>query len=460
MPFINVFHRNPSWAASFVMAAIAAACLTACGDSGSDAGSSSNNPNGLPPSATCDVPEQNQWLRNYMLSDYLWSGVAPSPEPGTYKTVQSYFDAQLFAGDATVPKDRWSYIETTTSHNDFFVEGKSMGYGFSVNGIEKKLPLKVRYIEPKSPAINALMRGDVILSMNGRAAADLIASQDFPSANPSKEGETLTLVVERGNAPKTIVLTSARYSLTPVPTHSVLDLADGTKVGYLPLKDFITQAEMPLATAISNIRAAGASQLILDLRYNGGGRVSTANVLAALIAGASNNGKVFARLNYNAKSTSSNYDFRMNNGNGAAFTRVVILTGSRSCSASELLVNGLKPYTTVVTIGGATCGKPFGFTPVNNCTSTYSAVNFESFNAQGQGRYYNGIPATCTVADDFTGQLGSATEKLTTAALIYLQTGACPPADASARQQPTAVGQFLSVTVEPGERQGMWGDRR
>jgi carboxyl-terminal processing protease len=452
LPTIFKYHS----AAALVAATLLAGC--GGGDGGGDAGASSTAP---PPSATCDVPAQNAWLRNYMQSDYLWSGTAPNPEPAGYDTTQKYFAALLFAGNGTQPKDRWSYVTETAAYNQFFNEGKSMGYGFSVNGVERQLPLKVRYIEPKSPAITALMRGDTIVSINGIAAADLVEKQDFSILSPAKEGEKVTVVVDRNNGagPQTITLTSATFELTPVPTNTLVTLPTGTPVGYIALKDFISQAEGPLISAITKIRAGGATDLILDMRYNGGGRIATANMLASLIAGSSNRGKVFARLNYNAQRTSSNYDFKLSGSTDTGFTRVVVLTGSRTCSASELIVNGLKPYTTVVTIGDTTCGKPFGFNPVNNCTSTYSAVNFESFNALGEGRYYTGIPATCRVADDFVGQLGSATEKLTAAALSYVQTGTCPATGDAERKQAAQVRSTAPViTVEPGERQGMWAD--
>jgi carboxyl-terminal processing protease len=108
-------------------------------------------------------------------------------------------------------------------------------------------------------------------------------------------------------------------------------------------------------------------------------------------------------------------------------------------------------------VGEATCGKPFGFNPVASCGNTYSAVNFESVNSLDEGRYYNGIAATCPVAEDFTGQLGDPTEKLTAAALSYLQTGACPAG--AAREQPaSALRRALGRSTEPGDRQGMRGD--
>ena len=144
----------------------------------------------------------------------------------------------------------------------------------------------------------------------------------------------------------------------------------------------------------------------------------------------------------------------------SGFARVVVLTGARTCSASELIVNGLKPYAQVVTVGAQSCGKPFGFNPTNSCTSTFSAVNFEALNALGEGRYYDGIAATCPVADDFNGQLGDAAEKLTAAAASYLQTGVCPPVAAAAERARSlsVLQRSRSLAPEPGERRGMWAD--
>jgi carboxyl-terminal processing protease len=239
----------------------------------------------------------------------------------------------------------------------------------------------------------------------------------------------------------------------------VLTLANGTKAGYLVLKDFITQAEAPLAAAFASFRTAGATELILDLRYNGGGRVSTAGILASLAAGSAHDGKLFTRLSYNARQSSRNVSYALSSAD-AGFARVVVLTGERTCSASELVVNGLKPFVQVVTVGAQSCGKPFGFNPVNSCSSTFSAVNFEALNALGEGRYYDGISATCPVAEDFNGALGDPTEKLTAAAASYLQTGACPPVAAAAERARalSVLQRARSSAPEPGERRGMWAD--
>jgi hypothetical protein len=382
--------------------------------------------------------------------------------------VSSYFAALLYQGDGLVPNvvpaDKWSYISDAASYIQFFTDGQTLGYGLFVNGVEQQLPLKARYIEALSPAaIQGLVRGDEILTVNGRTAAELIATNDFSALSPANAGDTLVLDIRNSSGTRTVTLTAAVYTLTPVPVSQVFTLPNASKVGYLALKDFITQAETPLATAFNNFRAAGARDVILDLRYNGGGRISTATVLASLVADSVYNQDVFTSLVFNTKQSSQNTSYRLFS-QATGFDRVVVITGSRTCSASELVVNGLKPYVQVVTVGGQTCGKPFGFVPQNNCNSTYSAVNFESFNANGEGRYYNGIAATCPATDDFTGQLGDPSEALTAVATSYLQNNACPLGVArttmlSARTNMVATRTQQRVLVpEPGERRGMWAD--
>ena len=427
-------------------------------------GSCGGGSSGTAGSTGCDVDAQKTWLRSYMLDTYLWSGASPNPEPAAYDTLQKYFDALRFAGNGTVPGDRWSYITDSASFSQFFGEGKALGYGLFVNGLELQLPLRVRFVEAQSSAATlGLARGDEILAINGRSAAELIAANDFAALSPAKEGDTLMVQIAGAAGPRTVTLTATTYTLTPVPVSRVLTLANGTLAGYLVLKDFITQAEAPLAATFADFRAAGATELILDLRYNGGGRVSTAAVLASLLAGNAHDGKVFATLSYSSRQSARNTSYTLA-ATQTGFARVVVLTGQRTCSASELVVNGLKPHVPVVTVGAQSCGKPFGFNPTNNsCGSTFSAVNFESLNALGEGRYYDGIAATCPVAEDFSGQLGESTEKLTAAAMSYLQTGVCPPmaaANAAADRARAMSIQRRAQTAgpEPGERRGMWAD--
>lgn len=424
--------------------------LAACGGGGGG----SDTP---PGSADCSVAGQKSWLRDHMLDWYYWSGASPNPAPLPADTLARYFDKLLFKGAGAVPADVWSGYESSASYNQFFGAGRTLGYGVSVNGIEQALPLRVRYVEPKSPGATAqVRRGDTIVSINGVAAADLVDANDYTVLSPAAEGDVLTLVLDNGSGPRTVRLVAGTYALTPVPVNTVLDLPNGQRAGYLVLKDFITQAETPIRAAFERFRLAGATELILDLRYNGGGRIATAAQLASLVAGVSNNGKVFTQVRYNAQHTGSNGSYDFSGATHPGYSRVVVLTGPRTCSASELVVNGLKPYVDVVTVGDDTCGKPFGFSPVESCSTTFSVVNFESFNSLGQGRYYGGIAARCGGTDTFTGTLGSATESLTAAALRYLQAGSCPVPLATAERP--AAARFRSLAVEPGERRGMVAD--
>jgi carboxyl-terminal processing protease len=421
----------------FKTTVVLACCLalSACGGSG---GGDSASPPTSTEAPGCDVVSQKDWLRAYMADQYFWTGASPNPDPAGYGTVQSYYDALLFTGDAVVPKDKWSYITPTAAYSQFFGAGKTMSYGVFVNGLEGVLPLRLRYVEPKSPAALAgLKRGDIVVSANTRSAAELMSSKDFSVLTPTAVGDSLALQIDSGTGARAVTLTAASFDLTPVSASQVLTLPNGSKAGYVVLKDFISQAEAPLTAAFVNFRAQGATELIIDLRYNGGGLLSTSNLLASLVAGNTAAGQVFTQLNRNARNQAANFTFRLTNAPAPTFNRVVVLTGSRTCSASELLVNGLKPYVNVITIGAATCGKPFGFYPVDRCGNTFSAVNFETVNGAGQGRYYDGIAPTCIAADDFKGELGTASEFITGVASEYLNSGLCsavaPPLAATRR---------------------------
>ena len=428
------------------------AFLASCGGDGDDDHYDDDNP-----TFSCTVANEKTWLRGYMNSQYFWAGRSPSPSPEGYADPAVYLDALRFQGDDDEPRDRFSYIESRAAFDEFYVDGRTLGYGVAVNGTEGTLPLKVRYVDPQSPAATAgVQRGDTVVSVNDTPAAALVQAGDFSVLSPGRAGDAMKLVLEANGVQRTVTLAAARYDLVPVTAAAVLPMGNGGKAGYLSLKDFITQAEGPLATAIADFRRQGATELILDLRYNGGGRVSTATHLGSLVTGATYAGRTFTDLVYNAANQQRNARYRLASQPGAAFPRVVVLTGPRTCSAAEMVVNGLKPYADVVTIGSPSCGKPVGFSPVDQCDNVYSIVNFESLNANGQGRYYQGLPVTCAVRDDFAKNLGDPSEALTSAALSYLQTGACPaqPMGTAAR----ALRALDRPVVEPGRQGGMLAD--
>jgi hypothetical protein len=132
-----------------------------------------------------------------------------------------------------------------------------------------------------------------------------------------------------------------------------------------------------------------------------------------------------------------------------------VLTGAGTCGVAEQFVNGLSPYVTVVTVGAATCGKPFGSVPVSNCGTTYSIVNFEVTNGSGQGRYYGGLAPTCAVSEDYAaGAQGSDADPLMIAAEGYADTGACPAGllaqPKSTPSRDALMAGFLSQSIRSG----------
>lgn len=448
--------------------------LAACGDGGGDSG-------GQPPAASCNVPDRQAWVRSYFLDDYLWYRLSPSPSPTGYADVDSYFNALLYRGGDLIPSgggarwpaDRYSGFQSTESFNRFFGDGQTLGWGVAVNGLEAvaqgQTRLFVRYIEPGSPAASTaalaggMRRGDEILSINGVPAATVIANNDFSGLSASGEGASLQLSVRRGAGPATAVnLSAAIFALTPVQTiqnGQVVLSQNGRRIGYVFVKDMINQVSTPLASTMTSLRNQGMQDLVLDLRYNGGGRVAIGATVASHVAGNRGANRVYASLLYNDRNTGNNQDFLFSNpGAWAGLGTVYVLAGERTCSASEQVVNGLRGVgVNVVLIGDTTCGKPVGFNPTDDgCGTTYSVVTFESVNAQSQGRYFDGLTPTCAVAEDFSRPIGDLADPLLVTAAHVADNGSCPVALTRETPQSRSVsGRARYDGADGGERTGM-----
>jgi hypothetical protein len=438
------------------VALAAAALLAACG--GGDDGRES-----VAPPASCTVADHQQWLGNYMNDWYFWYRLSPHPDATAYADVESYFEALLYTGsDPAFPADRFSRSESTESFNRFYGEGSTLGYGVSVAGLEVSgqpgAPLYVRHVEPLSPAAaQGVRRGDEVLAMNGHSASDIIAADDFSDLTADAVGDQLTLELLSGTVRRTVVVSAAVFTLTPVSGTAVLTTAAGRRLGYVAVKDMIGQALAPMETAFSRFRAEGVKDVVLDLRYNGGGLVSTGGTLASYVAGTRGSGRRFATLLYNDKRTDNNQSFGFSTPTSALnLPRVFVLMGRRTCSASEQVINGLRGVgVEVVAIGETSCGKPVGSLPTSACDRTYSIINFESVNERNEGRYFDGFDATCEVAEDFTSVQGSPADPLVSAATQFADSGSCPVPTAAAAARKQALGARAtrrSATVEGGER--------
>nr|MBX2885925.1 hypothetical protein [Granulosicoccus sp.] len=232
-------------------------------------------------------------------------------------------------------------------------------------------------------------------------------------------------------------LTSTNFQIPTVMQRSEITQGADT-IGYLMFDSFLETSRTELIDAFDAFDAAGINELILDLRYNRGGRVDIAALLASLILGQTGNEQIFTTFALNNKYEALNQSINFPTSTvETSLNRVVVLTTEESCSASELIINGLEPFMDVVVIGAATCGKPYGSVGREACEKQMNALQFEFVNANGVGGYYQGIAADCQVADDVDHGLGDQSEGLLSAGLAYLQDGTCQ--SGVTREKPTAI---------------------
>jgi C-terminal processing protease CtpA/Prc len=367
-----------------------------------------------------------------MNDQYFWSD-RQSPPLDAATTMAQYFNSLLYSG-----VDRYSSSQTTDQFLEFFQEGKRIGYGYSLAWADAaQTQLVFRLVEPLSPlGLAGLRRGDAVVSIDGfspsqvaAGALPVVATLDVPRQFVVADGNGLM---------RTIVVNSAEYAVSPVLHATVLTAPNGAKVGYLAYQEFLSTGAAAVGAAVDSFRAAGISELVLDLRYNGGGSTTQARNMASLLGGTGLNGKVFAHYRFNAKNAGSNVVQTFTSSLAALPTsplaglgRVFVITSGGTASASEMVINGLRPYMPVILIGGTTFGKPFGSQPRDSCGTTYSAINIEISNALGSADFTSGFAPTCAMSDDLSRQWGDPAERRTAAALAFIATGLCPAEAAS-----------------------------
>jgi carboxyl-terminal processing protease len=200
--------------------------------------------------------------------------------------------------------------------------------------------------------------------------------------------------------------------------------------GHIVFEGFIGPSVLELDSVFNFFAGQHISDLILDLRYNGGGSLGVALYLSSLIAGNKVGSQVFAKLENNNKHTDQNETMKLDSlPNLLNLNRIFILTSRGTASASEMVVNCLKPYIDVKLIGDTTYGKPVGmytFT-MKGSDLAFVPICFRLLNADGQGNYFNGIPVDIPAMDDFALGFGDPKEAGFHAALYYIENGTAPP---------------------------------
>jgi carboxyl-terminal processing protease len=412
---------------------------------------------------------EKMWLRSWTNDTYLWYSEVDDNNPSPF-TVAAYFN-QLKTNERTASgtfKDNFHFSQSTEDYNQRTQSGVTSGYGISWEFVSSSSPrrLIVRYTEPSSPAaIASVSRGYELKTIDGidfiNATSQANVDQINAALFPSDAGQTFNFVFtdEAENEVLTVNLTSENIELQPVQNVKVIDTAVG-RMGYMQFNSFIRAGQQGLIDGFQQFVDQGVTELVIDLRYNGGGLLAMASQVAYMVAGsAQTNNQTFETLQFNDKYpnvdpvtgntlrptpfytreidwTTSQFidDSPLPTVN---LTRVFILATDNTCSASEAVINGLRGIDVeVVLIGNTTCGKPYGFYPTDNCSITYFTIQFQGVNAKGFGEYSEGfLPVTspvfddqlpgCTVTDNFTQVLGNKNESLLAAAIGYAETGVC-----------------------------------
>lgn len=424
--------------------------LAACGGGG---GSSSGPPTGggtptpTPTTAACSLRARQDFADQVLNEWYLFPELLATANPASFSNLDDYLDARVAPARAA-GRDRFFTFSTSIAEENALINsGSSAGFGIrlSYDTTNRRLFVVEAY-EGANGLAAGLDRGTEITAIGTSATTLVSVSSLFASGGaqavadalgPSTAGLTRVLrFVQPGGAVQERSVTKTDFALDPISDrYGALILNDGGKrVGYINLRTFIiSDAANQLRTAFGQFAAQGVTELIIDLRYNGGGLVSVADTFGDLM-GAGRVGQVWSReeLRPSKASENSTRQFRTE-ANAITPTKVAVITTGSSASASELVANSLIPYVgnNLALVGANSFGKPvgqFGF-DLASCDLRVRAVAFRTVNANGQGDYYTGLasvmPNTCRAGDDIGFPLGDPREASIAAALNFLGGRGC-----------------------------------
>ncbi|RSV10437.1 MULTISPECIES: S41 family peptidase [Sphingomonas] len=421
--------------------------------------------------AGCSLRERQDWAAAQLNEWYLFPETLPARlDPTPYASVDAYVDA-LTATARAQGRDRFFTYRTSIAEEDAYYEaGSSAGYGFRL-GLTSDGRLFVTEAFEDAPALAAgIDRGTEIVAIGTstgtlRTVASLMSSGGTDALDEalgaSAAGTRRVMQVRDASGTRNVTVAMADFELQPVSNrYGAKVLNDGgRRVGYLNLRTFINTADPQLRQAFASFRAQGVTELVVDLRYNGGGLISIAELMGDLMGANRRTSEVFTKVSFRA-SKSENDEARTfaPQPQSIAPTRVAFIGTGGTASASEMVINGFVPYlgTGIALVGTNTYGKPVGQIALDRsaCDDRLRVVALAVQNADGNANYYNGlantVPATCEAPDDISYPLGDPREASLRQALDFLAGRSCSPILGMAA---TASGQRTAGLGRAPERQ-------
>ena len=394
------------------------------------------------PPTSCNTTSQNLWVRDQLNTYYYWYQFMPSGvNPAGYNSPEAYLEAVRYR-----PIDNsFSFITNAASSDAFYSDSQFVGYGFGNQTTATEI--RVMQVYDDSPASEAgLSRGDRIVTVNGRSVSSMVSDGSIGGAFGTADiGVATTVGWETlAGEPRSARMVKRLVTIPTVSLTSIVEV-DGRRVGYLFFRNFVQPSTQALSDAFTALKQAGATELVLDLRYNGGGLVDVAVHLASLIGGARTNGQVMLNYVHNDKiGPILNKTTRFTNPEQALnLQRLVVIASRGSASASELVINSLRPYIPVTIVGDSTYGKPVGQYGLRFCEKILYPVAFSIKNANLEGDFFDGLAVDCAAGDDYTHQLGDSAEASLAEALTFIRTGACSPKATEERARALRLQRFV-----------------
>ena len=423
----------------FLGVASVAMCLASCGD-----GPENQTFTLFTVAPNCTDRDTKKFVSETMGDWYLYVDALPAIDYTKFAGAPDALLDELTLNARVANRDRFfSALTTVSEDNGFLVRGDFIGFGLTFARSLNGQGLFVVDVLEESPAARAgFMRGDRVLSI-GKDSSDLVpvsAIIDSPknlsaALGSNFPGVTRTFLVQTtlGSQQERIVSKSA-FTYESVPHFRILENDGQAPIGYIQLRAFLESSGRSIKDALELFAQRDVRQIVVDLRYNGGGVLDVAQSFADLLSAGRVAGDVMFRTNYNEKHSANSRiaEFRPTSKSIAA-ERIAFITTGLTASASEVLINSLSPYVEVSIIGAQTLGKPVGNVAIDmpGCDVRLRLVAFSVVNGRGNGGYFDGLPDTsfsgafCPTSEDLSKIPGNTDDPLMLEAVFWLNNRRC-----------------------------------
>lgn len=322
------------------------------------------------------------------------------------------------------PVDRWSFAMLQKDWNQVS-SGVQADFGMRVF-FKNSTDLRVASVDKSGPAgMATIKRGWKINSINGVAIND--TSQSTFIVNTVYYSPTTRFnFTLPDNSTKEVTLNSQIFTNNPFLLDSVYTYGSN-KIGYFVLNSFLgdtNKVRTDFTNVFNRFSAAGVNDVVIDLRYNGGGFVMLAEYMLNYLVPSAGNGQTMLTYAFNDKYTRFNSTLSYNKKGNLTISRVFFIISKQSASASEMAINSIKPFLDVKLVGpSSTHGKPVGFYPIPAGNWYMFPVSFRTINKNNEANFFNGFAPDHIAADGLDKNWGDVDENCLSKAIRYITTG-------------------------------------